>query len=100
MNEKDDYLKIIKIGLFGESSMGKNYLARKYCNVNLDYTLSTLGFEYYTTKRNLSNGNQNKIKIYDTAGQERFKSFPLNTIRHSDGIILMYDITNRDLSIQ
>ena len=97
MGDKNDNLEIIKIGFFGDSSVGKTYLARKYVkDKNLDYTLSTTGVEYYTTKRNLSDGNQYKITIYDTAGQERFKSISINSFRHCDGVILMYDITNRD----
>ena len=35
------------------------------------------------------------MKIFDTAGEERFKSVAPNFIKKADGIILMYDIINK-----
>ena len=98
MIEKDDNLKTIILGCFGDSTVGKTYLIKKFVNdiINIESNLTTVGVEYYTTKRNLSDGNQYNIIIYDTAGQERFRSLSLNSIRHCDGVILMYDITNKD----
>ena len=96
MISKDDYLKTIKIGILGESSVGKQLLARKFCKEsNFDFNLSSIGIEYFVTKRILSDGNKYKITILDTTGQERFRSISLNSIRSYDGSILMYDITNR-----
>ena len=44
---------------------------------------------------NLNNGQSVRLRIFDTAGQERFKSISLNFIKKADGILLLYDITNR-----
>ena len=98
MIEKDDNLPTIKLGCLGDSTVGKTFLTKKFVDdiTNTESTLSTIGNEYYITKRNLSDGNQYKIIIYDTAGQEKFRSLSLNSIRHCDGVILMYDITNRN----
>ena len=98
MINKDDNLEIIKIGCFGDSSIGKTYFIRKYVNdiINIDCNLSTVGIEYYTTKKILSDGNKYKITIYDTAGQEKYKSLSLNSFRHCDAVIFMYDITNKE----
>ena len=97
MINKDDNLENIKIGCFGDSAVGKTYLTRKFVNdiTNIDSTLSTIGVEYYITQRILSDGKKYNITIYDTAGQEKFKSLSLSSIRHCDGVILMYDITKR-----
>jgi GTPase SAR1 family protein len=35
-----------------------------------------------------------KMKINDTAGQERLKSITYNYIHNADGIILLYDCTS------
>ena len=35
------------------------------------------------------------VIIFDTAGQERFRSVPLNTIKHTHGIIIVFDVTQR-----
>ena len=96
MKGNDNNLESIKISCLGDSSVGKTYLTRKYIqDINLDSTLPTIGIEYLTTQKVLSNGKNYKIYIYDTVGQEKYKSLSLNSIRHCDGVILMYDITNR-----
>ena len=45
------------------------------------------------------NGEKEKktfnISFFDTAGQEKYRSIAKNYIKGSDGIILIYDITNR-----
>ena len=111
----DDNLSEIKIGCLGDSSVGKTLLAKKYVKDptlkefwvstselpfsiynKIDYTISTIGVEFLKTKRILSDGNKYKVIIYDTAGQERYKSLSLNSIKHCDGVILIYDITNRE----
>ena len=60
----DDNLSEILIGCFGDSTVGKTYLTRRYIkDPKIDYTLTTLGVEYYRTKRILSDGN--KYKVYN-----------------------------------
>ena len=93
----NENLENIKIGCFGDSNVGKTLLTKKYIKDNkLDSLLSTIGVENYTTKRILSDGEKYKITIFDTAGQEKYRSLSLNSIRHCEGVILMYDITNRE----
>ena len=43
----------------------------------------------------LSNGKTYLVNFWDTAGQERFKSISLNSIKKADGVLLMYDITEK-----
>ena len=47
-------------------------------------------------KIELENGKKVNVKFYDTSGQERYHSLSANFIKRADGIILMYDITNRE----
>lgn len=35
------------------------------------------------------------VIVYDTAGQERFRSVASNIIKNADGVIIVYDITSR-----
>ena len=96
MEGNDNNLEKIKLGIFGDSSVGKTYFSRKYVNdINLESSLSTIGIEYLTINKVLSNGEKYTIYIYDTAGQEKYRSLSLNSLRHCDGVILMYDITNK-----
>ena len=41
-------------------------------------------------------GKHIKLQIWDTAGQETFKSITRSYYRGSIGVVLVYDITNRD----
>ena len=36
------------------------------------------------------------MKIWDTAGQELYKSITKNFYRNSDGVIIVYDVTDRE----
>ena len=59
-------------------------------------SLSTIGLDI--KYKNLKRRDDKKIKlvIFDTPGQERFKSIEKNRIKSSDGIILIYDVTNKE----
>ena len=99
MTDKKDYgqkVETIKIGSLGNSEVGKTQFCKKYTNSknNSSLNLITVGFEFYTKEKILSNGKKYKINIYDTAGQEKYRSLSLNSIRNYDGVFLMYDITN------
>ena len=41
------------------------------------------------------NGKLIRVKIWDTAGQEQYKSLTKNFYRNSDGVIIVYDISER-----
>lgn len=41
-------------------------------------------------------GHYYYVKIWDTCGQERFRSLTANYYRNSDGIVLVFDISNSD----
>ena len=42
------------------------------------------------------NGQKVKLQIWDTAGQERFKNITSSYYRGGNGILVVYDITDRD----
>lgn len=54
----------------------------------------------FDSDRFISNSDQDsiivKLQIWDTAGQERFKSIVTSYYRNSVGIVLVYDVTNRE----
>ena len=43
----------------------------------------------------LEDGSEVRVKVTDTAGQERFRSLPWNYFHKADGIIITYDITDK-----
>lgn len=54
-----------------------------------------LGIECFTKVHNIK-GHYYYIKVWDTCGQERFRSLTANYYRNSDGIVLVFDISNPD----
>ena len=85
----------IKLLIIGDSSVGKTSILLNYTdNVFPDSHLATIGVEnkikmIRTDKFNI------KLQIWDSAGQERFKSITKSFFRNTNGILFVYDITNR-----
>ena len=80
----------------GESGVGKTSLIRRYTN-NIFNTnhLETIGIEFFNKEERI-NDQIIQIKLWDTAGQEIFHSLTKNFYRKADGIIIVYDITNKE----
>ena len=94
MKKKFDEGDIIKIMLLGYTTVGKTCFIIKYVEGTFrEIFLSSIGVDYLRKTLKIKDKNYN-LCIYDTAGQERFKSLSFNTIKMAHGIILMYDITN------
>ena len=97
MAEDNVSLKAIKIGLLGDSAVGKSTIVTKFINLDFkDDLLSTIGSDKYDTKFKLENGKTIKLIIWDTAGQERFRSMALQALKAVHGIILVFDLTNKE----
>ena len=91
----EKYDEKIKIMTLGNSDVGKtSFILRFAKNSYRDTKLITLGIDL-ETKIIALNNKKYQIALFDTAGQERYKSISLNTVKNADGIILMYDITNQ-----
>ena len=79
----------------GDSSVGKSSSILKFIEDKfaLDY-IATIGLDYYHKDIELKSGQKVSLRIFDTAGQEKFKSISINFIKNTKGILLLYDITN------
>ena len=78
----------------GDSQVGKTSLIRRYTeNQFTGEYLTTIGFDLKIKKITLPNGEEIRIKVSDTAGQERFKSIATNYLKKANGILLVYDVT-------
>lgn len=90
MNEEKNKYKII---FLGNQSVGKSSIINRYTHNNFDEAYqATIGLDFQS-KNNIINGTNIRLLLYDTAGQEKFKSLIPMYIRDADIIIIVYDIT-------
>ncbi len=81
----------------GNGQVGKTSLIIKYVDntFSLNY-IQTLGMDFKIKMVKLWNSEEIRVKLTDTAGQERFGSLSSNYLKKANGIILIYDITSRE----
>lgn len=93
---KDDHVDyLLKIVMVGDTSVGKsNLLSRYILNEFCENSKSTIGVDF-VTKDLLINDKLIKAQIWDTAGQEKFRSLIKNYYTNANGFILVYDVTNK-----
>ena len=94
MENKSYEARIITLGdsLVGKSCLIIRFIEDKYFT---NY-LSTIGFDLKYKLVSLKDGSKLRLTIHDTAGEERFRALSKNYIKKADGILVVYDITNRD----
>ena len=87
------YLKIV---LIGDTFTGKTSLLLKYTdNAFPEMHIATIGVEF-KEKSFMLNNRKITLQIWDTSGQERFRSLTQNFYRNADGILFVFDVTNKD----
>ena len=87
---------VYKILLLGDSMVGKTCFLLKYTDKSFqEIHMSTIGLDYRLKTLTLKNRKTVKLQIWDTAGQDRFRSITKNYYKKANGIILIYDITNK-----
>eukprot|EP01080_Neovahlkampfia_damariscottae_P005099 gene5099-8698_t len=90
------YHYLFKYIIIGDSGVGKSALLLQFTDKRFQPNYDvTIGVEFGTRSIELSN-QKIKLQIWDTAGQENFKSITRSYYRGSAGALLVYDITRRD----
>ena len=85
-----------KILTLGETQVGKTSILIKYTEGSFSETpLATIGVDFQVKKVNLQ-GKQIEVQIWDSAGQEKFKSISKQYYNKAHGVLLVYDITNQE----
>ena len=90
------YDHLYKIIIIGDTSVGKTALLSKYLKgVFPTSPLSTVATEFATKIIQIKEGGYIKAQIWDTAGQEKYKSITFHHYKKSVGGLIVYDVTKR-----
>ena len=94
MDKNDDSQASVKILILGESAVGKTSILVRYVDDKFEEAgISTLGVDY---KYKIIKFESLKIKlqIWDTSGEEKYRSIARNFLRNAQGLLIVFDITN------
>ena len=86
----------IKIIVLGSSEVGKTCILNRYFNNEFkENSLSTIGIDFQTKFFKFED-KKIKANYTDTAGQEKFRAISVNYLKGTNGVILVFDLTNRE----
>ncbi len=91
-DDEEDYIPC-KVVLLGETGVGKTSLLTRYVSGTFSQlVMSSTGSSFVTKNLELEN-NKIKFQIWDTAGQEKYRSLAKIFYQSAAVAILVYDIT-------
>lgn len=83
--------KDYKIVFLGNSSVGKTSLISQYLCSKIQESAPTIAIDFLTTSYEIS-GKQVKIQVWDTAGQEKFRSIVGNYVRNTFLAVIVFSL--------
>lgn len=90
------YAYLFKYIIIGDTGVGKSCLLLQFTDKRFQPVHDlTIGVEFGARMVTIDN-KQVKLQIWDTAGQESFRSITRSYYRGAAGALLVYDITRRD----
>ncbi|KAJ7313087.1 hypothetical protein JRQ81_004355 [Phrynocephalus forsythii] len=90
------YAYLFKYVIIGDTGVGKSCLLLQFTDKRFTAVHDlTVGVEFGSRMITI-NGKRIKLQIWDTAGQESFRSITRSYYRGAAGALLVYDITRRE----
>lgn len=90
------YNCLFKILIVGDINTGKTAILDQFTNSHFDGAyISTVGIDFNVKIIPINDNTNVKLQVWDTCGQERFRSLTRSYYRDTDAIIIVYDITSR-----
>eukprot|EP00049_Salpingoeca_infusionum_P017458 m.353035 g.353035 ORF g.353035 m.353035 type:complete len:216 (-) comp16670_c0_seq1:920-1567(-) len=90
------YAYLFKYIIIGDSAVGKSCLLLQFTDRRFQPVHDlTIGVEFGARTVTID-GKQIKLQVWDTAGQESFRSITRSYYRGAAGALLVYDITRRE----
>ena len=96
-DEEEDFITC-KVVLLGESGVGKTSIIQRYISNSFNPGVASTGGANFTSKTMEFKEEKQTIKfeIWDTAGQEKFRSLAKVFYKNAAICVLVYDITRYD----
>lgn len=95
MSSSTEFDYIFKILTLGESEVGKTCILVQYTEGKfMKSHLTTIGIDYKSKIVHRYNKSL-KLKIWDTAGQEKFRNITQQYYKNADGILLVFDLESK-----
>ncbi|KAH7855977.1 hypothetical protein Vadar_031211 [Vaccinium darrowii] len=94
-HSNNSYDLSFKILLIGDSGVGKSSLLVSFISNSVEDLAPTIGVDF-KIKQLTVGGRRLKLTIWDTAGQEKFRTLTSSYYRGAQGIILVYDVRRRE----
>ncbi len=87
-----------KVVMLGESAVGKTSIINRYINNSFNQDCMTTPGASYASKTMFFDQYEKNIKfdIWDTAGQEKFRSLTKIFYKETSVAVLVYDITRKE----
>ena len=91
--DEDDYISC-KIVLLGETGVGKTSIITRYiANSFSQVVMTSTGSSFFSKKIEINENKRVKLQIWDTAGQEKYRSLAKIFYQSASVAILVYDVT-------
>ena len=83
------------VSLLGEASVGKTCMINSLKGFPFDENqIATIGIDDVMDQAKFEN-NSYKFKIFDTAGQERYRSISTQTVQLADGFLIVFSVESK-----
>ena len=93
-NKPSNYQYIFKLILIGDSGVGKSCILQRYMNQSFNESYKcTIGVDFLM-KSIVINGQTVKLQLWDTAGQEKYKSMVASYYRGANVALIVFDLTS------
>jgi len=93
--DKENHL-FFKICSVGDSSVGKSSLLLRYTDTLFDEKIGATIVVDFKIKTIQVDDTLIKLQIWDTAGQEKFRTITAGYYRNTHAIMIVFDITNKE----